>query len=318
MPVFNAHGLDSTWAEPKAELVQAFFDNLSERFVRDEPQLIRDTTKEELAYITARAEEAAVAEEAGSLGTVEDEDDVAAEEREFAEWTGSAGEPSSAGAVVPLVEEAVEESAEEETDVDDSVAPGRKRFLWQAGSSEPIRWRRIREAAKSAAEEAAKGLAGETSEAAAGEAGKGPTGETGEAAAGEAGKAAAEEAAKWPAREGVAEDQPSSPAALAPGKYLRVGDDLFIRLPRVANTRAPDEGEVFDDEALATAGLQVVDEPSASGSASQEEQLLRAMSANFQKLQTLHRARQDKVNSRMAAVDKAEADFEERVAQTQV
>ena len=42
------------------------------------------------------------------------------------------------------------------------------------------------------------------------------------------------------------------------------------------------------------------------------------MSANFQKLQALHRARQDKVNSRMAAVDKAEADFHERVAQTQV
>nr|XP_020159461.1 paramyosin-like [Aegilops tauschii subsp. strangulata] len=42
------------------------------------------------------------------------------------------------------------------------------------------------------------------------------------------------------------------------------------------------------------------------------------MSANFQKLQALHRARQDKVNSRMVAVDKAEPDFQERIAQTQV
>ena len=41
------------------------------------------------------------------------------------------------------------------------------------------------------------------------------------------------------------------------------------------------------------------------------------MSANFQKLQRSS-ARQDKVKSRMAAVDKVEADFEERVAQTQV
>ena len=42
------------------------------------------------------------------------------------------------------------------------------------------------------------------------------------------------------------------------------------------------------------------------------------MSANFQKLQALHRARQDKVNSMMAAVDKVEADFQEHVAQMQV
>nr|XP_020184668.1 lamin-C-like [Aegilops tauschii subsp. strangulata] len=42
------------------------------------------------------------------------------------------------------------------------------------------------------------------------------------------------------------------------------------------------------------------------------------MSDNFQKLQALHRARQDKAKSRMAAVDKAEADFEERVTQMQV
>ena len=97
---------------------------MSERYIHDEPQLIRDTTEEELAYIAARAEEAALAEEAGSLSTMEDEADVAAEE-EFAKWTGSAGEPNGAGAGAPLIEEAVEESAEEETKADDSSAPGR-------------------------------------------------------------------------------------------------------------------------------------------------------------------------------------------------
>nr|XP_020167124.1 fibrous sheath CABYR-binding protein-like [Aegilops tauschii subsp. strangulata] len=380
MSVFNAHGLDPTWAEPQAELVQAFFDNLSERYVHDEPQLIWDTTEEELAYITTRAEEAALAEEAGSLGTVKDEANMATEEREFAEWMGSAGEASGSGARVPLVEDMVEESAEEETEAYDSSVPGRKRVLRQTSSvsrdtetltqraakrakastgaeppasaprtpvlvvispdNSPRRSPRFSpqhppptdqedidtvieevtkdaeaeatkiaagEAAKSAIEEAAKGPAGETSEAAVEEASQGPTGEPG--------KAAAEEAAKEPAEEKVANDQPSSPTAPAPGKYLRVG--LFIRLPGTTSTRAPAKGEVFDDEALAIAGLQDVDEPSAGGGGSQEEQLLRVMSANFQKLQALHHARQDKVKSRMAAVDKAEADFEERVAQTQ-
>nr|XP_040258442.1 titin homolog [Aegilops tauschii subsp. strangulata] len=152
----------------------------------------------------------------------------------------------------------------------------------------------IEEVIKDAEAEVTKIAAGEATKSAAEEAAKGPAGEASKAAAGEAGKAAAEEAAKEPAGEGVADDQPSSPATPAPGKYLRVGDDLFIRLPGMASTRAPAEGEVFNDEALATAGLQVVDEPSASGDSSQEEQLLRAMSANFQKLQALHRAHQDK------------------------
>nr|XP_040256440.1 uncharacterized protein LOC109744165 [Aegilops tauschii subsp. strangulata] len=174
------------------------------------------------------------------------------------------------------------------------------------------------EAAKSAAEEAAKGPAGGAGETAAGGPNKGSAGEPGKGTAGEPGEAAADEATKESTEEVVANDQPSSPAALAPGKYLMVGDDLFIRLPGTASTRAPTEGVVFDDEVLATAGLQVVDEPSAGGGGSQEEQLLRAMSANFQKLQALQHARKHNVKSRMAVVEKAEADFEESVAQTQV
>ena len=43
--------------------------------------LIRDTTKEELDYIAARAAEAALAKEAGSAGTMKDEADTAAEDK---------------------------------------------------------------------------------------------------------------------------------------------------------------------------------------------------------------------------------------------
>nr|XP_020161636.1 nuclear matrix constituent protein 1a-like [Aegilops tauschii subsp. strangulata] len=175
----------------------------------------------------------------------------------------------------------------------------------------------IEEVAKDAEAESAKIAAGEAAKSAVEEAAKGPAGDTSEVAAGESGKAAAEEAAKEPAGEGAVDDQPSSYAAPRTGKYLKVGDDLFIRLLGTADPRAPAEGEIFDNEALTTAGLQVVDEPSADSGGSQEEQVLRAMNVKFQKLQALLRARQDKVNSRMAAVDKAEADFQERVAQTQ-
>ena len=93
---------------PPAERVQAFFDNLSESYVCDEPLRVCDTTREELAYIAARAEEATLAKETGSVNTMEDEADTAAEEKEFSEWAGSAGEASGADAGAPLVEEAVE------------------------------------------------------------------------------------------------------------------------------------------------------------------------------------------------------------------
>ena len=108
------------------------------------------------------------------------------------------------------------------------------------------------EAARGVAEDATKGPAGEPSKAAAEEAGKGP--------AGEAGKAAAEE--------GAVDDQPSSSAASGSGRYLRVSDDLFVHLPGASSSTAPVEGEVFDEEVLAAAGLEVVDEPSTGGDGS--------------------------------------------------
>ena len=74
---------------------------------------------------------------------------------------------------------------------------------------------------------------------------------------------------------------------------------------------------MFDDEVLAAAGLEVVDEPIVGGDGSQEERLLHAMGASFRKLQALHRARLDKAKSRMATVDKAEVDLKGRVAEAQ-
>nr|XP_040245375.1 AF4/FMR2 family member 1-like [Aegilops tauschii subsp. strangulata] len=381
--------------------VQEFFDNLSERYIRDEPLLIRDTTKAELAYISARAEEAALAWEADGVGTVEDEADTAAEEKELAEWVGSAGEASGVGAGAPLVEDVVEESTGEETKVDDSsprtarrqqakaqpvrqtrAAAAKKKAAaatsssskrrrtpspspppsdsdleadFDLGSFNPKRKRRLAEeeddtetlaqrvvnrakastgdkppastsrtpevveispdagprcsprfspqhppsmdqedidivigevakdaeakAVRIAAEEAAKSATGEAREGLAGEAGKATAKEAEKAAAEKAARAAFGEAAKKPVEEELANDQPSSPAAPTPPKYLKVGDHLFVRLPGTADTRAPAKGEVFDDEALATAGLQIVDEPSTSSGGPQEEELLRAMGA---------------------------------------
>lgn len=139
MPDFNAHDLDPNCAEPEAEQVQEFFDNLSERYVRDEPLLIQDTTKEALDYITARAAKAALAREAGSTGHVEDEAKAAVEEKELARWVESAGEASSTGTGSPLIEDVVEESTEEEAEADDPPATGKRHVPLRASSGEPVR-----------------------------------------------------------------------------------------------------------------------------------------------------------------------------------
>src|SRR3954467_12421438 len=152
------------------------------------------------------------------------------------------------------------------------------------------------EAAKDAAEGAGAGAAKAADEASAEGAGGGPAGGTGKA----------------PAEEEAMDDQPSSSLASGPGRYLKVGDDLFVHLLG-APSRAPVEGEVFDDEVLAATGFEVVDVPGAGGDGSPEEQLFRTMGANFRKLQVLYRGRLDKVESRAAAVDNAEADFKARI-----
>src|SRR5512133_1361311 len=49
-----------------------------------------------------------------------------------------------------------------------------------------------------------------------------------------------------------------------PGAYLKAGDDIFIKLPWASSSRAPVEGETFDGEVLASAGLSLVDAPGSS------------------------------------------------------
>nr|XP_020166433.1 muscle M-line assembly protein unc-89-like [Aegilops tauschii subsp. strangulata] len=88
--------------------------------------------------------------------------------------------------------------------------------------------------------------------------------------------------------------------------------------PGPESNGAPAEGEVFDEDVIVTAGLQVVNEPSGSSSSSKEDQLLQAMRSSFQKLQALHRARKEKLDTKMAIVDTAKAGLQERVEQTQV
>ena len=48
------------------------------------------------------------------------------------------------------------------------------------------------------------------------------------------------------------------------GAYLKAGDGVFIKLPWASSSRAPVEGETFDEEVLASAGLALVDAPSSS------------------------------------------------------
>ena len=89
-----------------------------------------------------------------------------------------------------------------------------------------------------------------------------------EDAAKEPGKAPAGEAGKAAAKEVVFDDLPSSSAASGSGRYLRVINDLFVHLLGASSTRAPLEGEVFDEEVLAAAGLEVVNEPGVGGDGS--------------------------------------------------
>ena len=131
----------------------------------------------------------------------------------------------------------------------------------------------IEDVAKDAAAEAEKVTAEESVKGATEDAAKRPAGESGKATAEEAGKGPAGDSGKAAAEEEVVDDQPSSSAASGSGKYLRVGDDLFVHLPGASSTRAPIEGEVFDDEVLAAAGSRssmsrvlVVTVPRRSGS----------------------------------------------------
>jgi hypothetical protein len=181
-------------------------------------------------------------------------------------------------------------------------------------------------AADKAAEEAAK-AAEEAGRATEEETAKVPTEETSKAAEEEASRRTAEEggeesggctdgteatgaASATPATGTSAAAAASTPEEPPPSKYLKVGNGVYVSLPWAASSRAPTEGEAFDEEIIAAAGLQLVDEPSASSSTSEEERLL-------QKLLSLHRTRREKLASREALVAKAEADIQKRVEELQ-
>ena len=68
-----------------------------------------------------------------------------------------------------------------------------------------------------------------------------------------------------------------------PGAYSKAGVGMFIKLPWASSSRAPVEGEIFDEELLASVGLTLVNAPSSSSGEPEEEQLLR-------KLLSLYRA----------------------------
>src|SRR3954469_24555881 len=93
-----------------------------------------------------------------------------------------------------------------------------------------------------------------------------------------------------------------------PGVYLKAGAGIFINLPWASTSRTPVEGESFDVEVLASAGLTLVDAPSSSSDEPEEERLMR-------KLLSLYRARQAKLESREALAAKAGADIEKRAAE---
>lgn len=133
MPVCNAHGLDRTWEEPPSERAHEFFDNLSERTIREESNLIRPTTYEEVAYIASRAEEANLATEAGSFGFTKeeaDEEEVMLEETLVGQGE-VVGQQSGMVAGSSPVEDATEEQLHEEP-----PAP-KKRVLRKAVSGVP-------------------------------------------------------------------------------------------------------------------------------------------------------------------------------------
>ena len=122
--------------------MQQFFDTLIEVHVNADAErwLVMDTTQAELDYIATRARDAQLAMEAGSSGGMEDKAAMAAEEEQLTRWAAATEEVSNADTGAPLVEDAADETSEEE-DVAAGSTPtrGRGRVLRQAGSGEPVR-----------------------------------------------------------------------------------------------------------------------------------------------------------------------------------
>src|SRR6187401_2127568 len=91
------------------------------------------------------------------------------------------------------------------------------------------------------------------------------------------------------------------------GVYLEAPNGIFIQVPWGSSSRAPVEGETYDGEVLASAGLKIVEAPGGSDEP-EEEKLLRQLLA-------LYLAMQAKLESREALTAKAGADLEKRAAE---
>ena len=89
--------------------------------------------------------------------------------------------------------------------------------------------------------------------------------------------------------------------------YLEAPNGVFIQMPWGSSSRAPAEGEAFDGEVLASAGLKIVQAPG-GGEGPEEERLLHQLLA-------LYRARQAKLASLEALAAKATAEMEKRAAE---
>ena len=91
------------------------------------------------------------------------------------------------------------------------------------------------------------------------------------------------------------------------GYYLEAPNGVFIQVPWGSSSQAPAEGEAFDGEVLASAGLKIVEAPGGSDGP-EEEKLLHQLLA-------LYRARQAKLASREALAAKAAVEMEKRAAE---
>nr|XP_045083538.1 plectin-like [Aegilops tauschii subsp. strangulata] len=304
MPYFNADDLNLAWGEPPAEKLQEFFDNLSEGYVRNEPLLIRGTTKEELDYIATWAAEARQpAQEQRAL----DEGDEGRGSKEDGEGRGGE-EDAEYVLLVQAAPDLISFSPPSDSTVEAE---------FDLGSFSPKRKRKQVEEEYDT-EKLAQRVA-----------------KTAKALTGDKPPAGGERQQEEPPRATPNTPPPSttpprgaSPARASTTEPTHMEEEASLGAGGSAQaTNAGREGATSSQpgadpsstnrEDIDTVIEEVVDEPSAGSGGSQEEQLLQAMSINFQKLQALHRARLDKAKSRMVAADKAGADLEERVAETQ-
>jgi hypothetical protein len=136
MPSCDAHGIEVLWQEPPEDAVQGWFDTLVERPVREEKDLFRDTTLEELDHIANRAVEARMAGDvsgSGSAATNVDEESCDGMARETPEELAEEQEEPAGERGGDTIAEQVSEEPPAPS------APARRiHVLQKAASGEPV------------------------------------------------------------------------------------------------------------------------------------------------------------------------------------